>query len=69
MAKRADVNVFDDGGSMVLLRTVTRRACQWARLHLPEDAPMLGTCYAIDRRYVGDIVDGMKAEGLTLWLS
>lgn len=65
----ADVSVYDDGGSVVLLRAVTPRAKDWLTSNLPADGPMMGTWHAVVRRYVGDIVDGIKAEGLTLRLA
>ena len=34
--------------------------------NLPEDAQTLGKAVAVEHRYIGDIVAGMKADGLVV---
>jgi hypothetical protein len=55
-----------DAGSIVLLQPLSGAGHDWAKTHLPSDAPMFGTAYAIERRYISDIVDGIQADGLEL---
>lgn len=61
--KRADFCVFN-GGSIFLLHTLSRAACDWADKHLPEDCPRFGTAYAIAHRFIDDIVEGITSDGL-----
>lgn len=60
----ADFHVYDQG-SIVLLEPVTDDAKAWCARHLPDDAPMWGNAYAVEHRYVEDILDGIAEEGLT----
>lgn len=59
-----DVRVID-GGSIVLLMPLTVSAEAWCREYLPEDCPTFGASYAIERRFVSDILTGLDMEGLT----
>lgn len=56
--RKADVQVID-AGSIVLFAPLTERAKDWCSEHLPEDCPRMGVNYAVERRYAGDIVNGM----------
>jgi hypothetical protein len=63
----ADVQVHD-AGSIVLLAPLTDTARDWFIEHLPEDCPTIGVNYAIERRYVGDILEGINEAGMRLSL-
>jgi hypothetical protein len=53
-------------GSIYLLRPLTGAAHDWADEHLPEDGPRMGLAFAVEHRYIGAIVDGILADGLTV---
>jgi len=65
MAKKADVCVTGSG-SICLLGWITSRGKEWMRENLPSDAQMLGESVAVEHRYIGDIVQGMRADGLVV---
>ncbi len=54
-----------DAGSLVMLEPVTDHAKAWCVWHLPDDAPMWGKAYAIEPRFVEDILVGIHEEGLS----
>jgi hypothetical protein len=54
---------FVDGGSVCLLIPATREARRWIDDNIGEDAMYLGQGLAIERRYVGQILDGVQADG------
>ena len=55
----------DDHGSIFILTPVSEAALQWCYAHLPEDAPRWGSVsYAIEPRYIEDIVRGCQRDGL-----
>lgn len=60
-----DVKLYDYG-SIILFTPLTDAAREWMDSNLPEDAPMLGDSVAVERRYAGDIVCGMREDGLLL---
>jgi hypothetical protein len=53
-------------GSICILTPVTDAAREWCGGNLPEDVQVWGGGYVIESRYVGDIVAGFQAEGLTI---
>ncbi len=56
-----------DHGTIVVLTMRTREAKAWAKRHLPDECPRLGAYgYAVERRYVGDILGGMMDDGLQI---
>ena len=59
----ADVNV-ENHGTIFLLRPLNGNARCWCEEHLPEDAPMFGNAYAVEHRYIADIVAGIQNDGL-----
>lgn len=65
MPKRTDFTVYG-GGTVYMLNPQTRAAKAWARKHLPQDALTLGPAIAVEHRYIGDIVDGIVNDGLTV---
>lgn len=61
-----DVAVVNHG-SIVVLRPLTPRAEDWCDEHLPSDTPLWGNdAFAIELNYVQPIIDGMRADGLTV---
>jgi hypothetical protein len=52
------------GGSVYLLRPLTRAARAWIADHLPADAMRLGDAVAVEWRYIDDIVGGAIGDGL-----
>lgn len=69
MAKRADVQVNDDGGRTIRLAPITAKGLWFLAHRLADDAPREGRFYVVERPYVGPIVDSIKAEGLTMRLA
>lgn len=59
-----DVHVLDDG-SIMLLTPRTDRAITHFDEHMPDDVQMMGNGYAVERRYVDDIVQDMREQGFT----
>ena len=59
-----DYEVYDHD-SIVVIYPTCEAALQWCYKHLPEECPRWGAQgFAIERRYVGDILEGMKRDGL-----
>lgn len=56
---------IEDHGSIVVLDCYSNAALQWCYRHLPEYCPRWGrTGFAIERRYVADVIAGMKRDNL-----
>jgi len=55
----------NDAGSLVMIEPVTELAKAWCALHLPCDAPRWGKAYAVEPRFVADILRGVVQEGLS----
>jgi predicted thioesterase len=66
--KIADFLVTGEGPftTVYLLYTLTNAAYEWVAEHLPEDATRLGNAIAVEHRYIGDIVDGARNDGLSV---
>lgn len=56
--------IISGGGSVFLLTPITKRAREWADEHLPKDRQTLGTGIAVEHRYIVEIVEGIKRDGL-----
>lgn len=54
------------GGTIYLLRPLTRAARTWVAEHLPTDAMRLGDAVAVEWRYIGDIIGGAIGDGLVV---
>lgn len=54
------------GGTIFLLTPNTPEAEAWVEEHLPEDRQTLGKGIAVEHRYIGGIVDGIRDDGLTV---
>ncbi len=53
-------------GTIYLFHLLTETACDWMDWHVSEDRQMLGAALAVEHRYVADIVQGMRADGLSV---
>ena len=67
VAKKLKVDVLvSGGGTLYLVESVSDTGAEWMDENLPEDAQTLGKAVAVEHRYIGDIVAGMKADGLVV---
>jgi len=64
----ADFLVTGEGQftTVYLLHPITDAAREWVAEHLPEDAQHLGESIAVEHRYIHDIVDGARNDGLAV---
>ena len=63
--KKIDFSVQNEG-SICILNLHSNAAQDWAEEHLPEDRMGWGkNGVVVEPRYIGDIVDGLIAEGFT----
>jgi len=53
-------------GTLFLLRPQTQIAEAWVNDNLPEDAQRFGYAVVVEHRYIGDIVQGIQNDGLTV---
>lgn len=51
-------------GSLFLLIPQTDAANQWVDDNLPEDVTRFGRGIVVEHRYISDIVDGIRGDGL-----
>ena len=58
--------VVKNEGSIFILRPVSTAAKDWANEHIPEDATHFGGGIVVEHRYIQDIIDGIKGDGLTV---
>lgn len=58
-----DVSVFGQGGSVLLVTPNTKAAKTWLRAHVEADAVWLGNSLAVEARYVGDLLAGLREDG------
>ena len=58
--------VVRGGGSVYLLCPLTDEARDWTKENIPEDAQTLGPNIAVEHRYIEDIVEGIRADGLVV---
>lgn len=60
----ADIQV-ENGGSIYLLRPLTDRGRQWLRENVQAESwQWFGDGLAVEHRYVADVVEGARAEGM-----
>jgi len=52
------------GTTVYLLHPLTESAYEWVAEHIPEDARRLGNAIAVEHRFIRDIVDGARSDGL-----
>ena len=55
-----------DHGSVFLVTPTSNRGEDWLEENLGEDATRWGRGYAVEHRFVGDIVEGMLGDGLAV---
>ena len=57
------------GDTVFVLWPVSESARDWATEFLPEEALRLGVDgYVVEHRYIGEIIDGIRRDGLTVRL-
>ena len=54
------------GGTLYILRPNTDAAKAWVDEHIPADAQRWSGGVAVEHRYIGDIVNGILAEGMSV---
>jgi hypothetical protein len=54
------------GGTLYILRPNTDQAKAWVEEHIESDAQKWGGGVCVEHRYIGDIVNGIQAEGMTV---
>lgn len=55
-----------DHGSIALLDPLSDDARAWCARHLPDDATRWGDAYAVERRYLHGVVEGIVGDGLVI---
>ena len=65
---RADFHIVDHG-TLYLLYPNTRRARQWVKENLPQDHIRYADASVVEHRYIGDIIDGIRADDLDIEFS
>jgi hypothetical protein len=63
--KQTDVAI-SGSGTIYLFHLLTYGAQDWVDGHVSEDRQMFGTALAVEHRYVADLVQGMRADGLSV---
>jgi hypothetical protein len=53
-------------GSIFLLHPLSDAGKEWVKEHIGDDAQTLGDAVVIEHRYIGAIVDGVQADGLSV---
>jgi len=53
------------GGTLYLLQPNTDAARDWIREHISDEAQTLGESVAVEHRYLRDILEGIRDDGLT----
>lgn len=65
--ERQQVDFFlHGGGTLYMLMPLSESAKQWIADHIPSDAQWLGKSVAIEHRYMGNILQGIESDGLTV---
>lgn len=54
------------GGTVYLLTPVSDAACEWVEDHLAPDRQYLGEGIAVEHRYIRDIIEGARRDGLVV---
>ena len=61
----ADVSA-QNHGSIFMLRPNTPAAHEWITNNIPSDVNWFGGAFAVEPRFICDIIDGMKEDGLVV---
>lgn len=64
-ARKPDVFVRNEG-SIFLVTPISEAAREWMKEHIPDDAQYMGRSLVVEHRYVEDIINGMKGDGLRI---
>jgi hypothetical protein len=62
---QADVVVYDHE-SVASFAAKSERAVDWFAANFPENAPRIGRHWAVDQRYVHDVMRGLRDDGLAV---
>lgn len=54
------------GGTIYLVTPHTPEAQDWTAEHIGDDAQWLGRGFAVEHRYIEDILEGMVRDGMTV---
>jgi hypothetical protein len=65
MYTETDFTVQNEG-SIFLLYPHTQAANVWVSDHIPDYAQYFGNAVVIEHRYILDVVDGIKTDGLVI---
>lgn len=66
MPKRFDFRVTG-GSSVYMVEPLTSKAKVWVKEHVSvEGWQWLGKAFAVDHHYIGNLVDGIKGDGLSV---
>jgi hypothetical protein len=57
---------LNNQGTIFLLTPITESASDWISESLPSDAMTFGRATVIEHRFIGDIIDGILGDGLTV---
>jgi hypothetical protein len=66
---KPDFTVYAENGRMstvYLLRPLSEHARQWLDQNISEDSQWFGGALVVEHRYIGAIVEGIRADGLTV---
>ena len=61
----ADVNIVPTGSNFVLVHPLTPAAREWVEENVAEPG-WFGDAFPCEHRYIEDLVDGMRGDGLTV---
>lgn len=58
--------LVENHGSICVLQPLTSAAVEWCDANLPEDCLSWGGGVVVEPRYIDDIVEGIRGDGLTV---
>ena len=64
MTKRKPDLLVHGGGSLYMLRPVSRRGSRWIADNIADDATRFGGAVAVEHRFILDVVRGAVSDGL-----
>lgn len=56
----------ENHGTIFLVRSVSSFAEEWIRENVSEDSQYFGNALVVEHRYIGDLIEGMRSDGLTV---
>lgn len=56
--------VVSGGGSIFLVHSKNDSAFEWLSDHVSDEASWLGQALAVEHRYIGDLIDSLRNDGL-----